>query len=92
MSKLYRVKEGQWIRPKMTGHILGCCDCGLIHRMDFRIGYVDGDIVPFVRKINGKRAFVLFRAYRDNRRTALSRRGKQRVKIKKKSRRNAGGA
>jgi Zn-finger protein len=26
-----------WISPVMTGYLMQCCDCGLIHEMDFRV-------------------------------------------------------
>lgn len=47
-----------WIQPVMDGYKLRCCDCDLVHRMDFR---VEGDRVQF-------------RVLRDNRATAASRR------------------
>jgi hypothetical protein len=28
---------GEWIRPRMRDFRAQCCDCGLIHRLDFRI-------------------------------------------------------
>jgi hypothetical protein len=28
---------GEWIRPRMRDFREQCCDCGLIHRLDFRI-------------------------------------------------------
>lgn len=28
---------GEWIQPVPRGYKLACCDCGLVHRMDFRI-------------------------------------------------------
>ncbi len=28
--------EGEWCRPKMKGFLLGCCDCALVHRINFR--------------------------------------------------------
>ena len=31
------VPEGAWIQPIRRGFIYKCCDCGLKHRMDFRI-------------------------------------------------------
>jgi len=31
------VKDGEWVRPKMTGYIFECCGCGMMHRMDFRV-------------------------------------------------------
>ncbi len=50
-------KAGQWIRP-LRGYKLACCDCSLVHRVDFRVR-------------NGR---VEFRCYRANRSTALMRR------------------
>lgn len=46
-----------WVQPVMTGYRMGCCDCGLVHTLDFRI-------------VDGK---VQFRARRNNRSTALLR-------------------
>lgn len=58
-----RAEEGEWIQPRMRNYFLMCCDCGLTHRMDFRI----------VRKPNGTQR-VQFRAFHDARGTANSRR------------------
>ena len=30
-------KQGKWYRPKMKGFIHECCDCGLKHKIDFKI-------------------------------------------------------
>lgn len=27
----------RWIQPVKNGYLMACCDCGLVHRMDFRI-------------------------------------------------------
>jgi len=35
--KLHKQKDGEWVKPKMKGFKMGCCDCGLIHRLDFKI-------------------------------------------------------
>lgn len=36
------VMDGEWIHPTpQRGFKMGCCDCGLIHRVDFRI--IDGE-------------------------------------------------
>jgi hypothetical protein len=59
---LIPARDGEWIQPTPTGFLLGCCDCGLVHRLDFRI----------VRK--GRRSKVQFRAYR--RRRVVKRKGK----------------
>jgi len=33
------VKDGEWVRPVMTGYIFECCTpgCGAMHRLDFRV-------------------------------------------------------
>lgn len=31
------VKAGKWVQPVKRGYLMACCDCALIHRMDFRI-------------------------------------------------------
>jgi hypothetical protein len=38
----YHVTDGEWIRVPKRGYKEQCCDCGLIHRLNFRI--VDGQI------------------------------------------------
>lgn len=45
-----KVKDGDLVTPKMKGYKIGCCDCGLVHRIDF-------EVTPKGR--------VKFRAYRD---------------------------
>lgn len=30
-------KENKWIQPIRKGYGLACCDCGLVHELDFRI-------------------------------------------------------
>jgi Zn-finger protein len=32
-----QVKDGEWVKPKMTGYVHECCNCGAMHRMDFRV-------------------------------------------------------
>jgi hypothetical protein len=52
------IAYGDWTRPRRRDFREQCCDCGLIHRLDFRI--VDGKIE--------------FRTRRDDRATAAARR------------------
>ena len=52
------IKYGEWTRPRLRNFREQCCDCGLIHRLDFKI--VDGRIE--------------FRTRRDDRATAAARR------------------
>jgi len=59
MSRVYKsVEPGELIYPVMKGYRLACCDCGLVHKVDFGV-------------FKGK---VLFRVWRDNRATAALRR------------------
>lgn len=58
MSKYYQVTDGQWMEvPKHNFH-MQCCDCGLVHVMNFKTS-------------KGK---VYVQAYRDNRSTGQVRR------------------
>ena len=57
-------EEGEWIQPVRRGYKLRCCDCGLVHKLDFRL-------VP-----TKAGTFIHFRAFRDNRATAACRRKK----------------
>ena len=65
--RLKRAKENDdgwsdWIRPKMKGYRLACCDCGLVHTIDFHVAERDGEF------------FVEYRASRNNRSTGQFRR------------------
>jgi hypothetical protein len=35
--KCHPVAPGEWVQPRRRGYYMQCCDCGLIHRMNFRI-------------------------------------------------------
>ena len=56
--------SGEWIQPIPRGYKLACCDCGLVHTMDFRV----------VKWAKGKRTKVQFRVFRNARSTAMMRR------------------
>lgn len=30
-------KAGEWVQPVMDGYLMKCCDCELVHRMNFRV-------------------------------------------------------
>ena len=30
-------KPGEWVQPVQNGYLMKCCDCGLVHRVDFRV-------------------------------------------------------
>lgn len=54
MRRYKKVKAGEWQQPIKRGYKEVCCDCGLVHHMDFRI----------------YRGRVQYRAWRANRLTA----------------------
>ena len=61
MNKKYPpTKDGEWIQPIRKGYKIKCCDCGLIHRLNFRV----------------KNGHIQFQAFRDNRATGQVRRYK----------------
>ena len=48
----YQVAEdNEWIQPIKKGYKVACCDCGLVHDIDFRIV---NDRVQFRARINSK--------------------------------------
>lgn len=53
----------EWVRP-LPGYRFACCDCGLVHEMQFDIGKSDA----------GEEGVIIFRARRHNRATAATRR------------------
>jgi len=38
-KKFKKVKANSWQQPVMNGYLMKCCDCGLVHEVDFRIAY-----------------------------------------------------
>lgn len=66
----------RWIRPVMMGYKFGCCDCGLVHEMEFRVlaverRYADGRWTGTPLPRSAYR--VIFRARRAERYTAKQR-------------------
>lgn len=60
-------KAGEWVQPVRKGYRLACCDCGLVHTMDFRVlDWRTGKRVPYAKP--------QFRVFRNNRATAAMRR------------------
>ena len=35
--RYHNVKDGEWVQPKRKNYYLKCCDCGLVHKLDFRL-------------------------------------------------------
>lgn len=57
-----KLQDGEWIFPEKEGFKWACCDCGLVHRLEFVTAPED--------------ASLAFRATRDKRATAAKRRKK----------------
>lgn len=62
-----KVNDGEWVQPRRRGYKMACCDCGLVHRLNFRI-------------VNGR---IQFQASRDNRATGAVRRPFARIRVVK---------
>jgi hypothetical protein len=62
--KYKQVYENEWVRPVRKGYKMSCCDCNLVHVLDFKLESYG----------SGKR--IVFRARRDTRATAAKRRKK----------------
>lgn len=60
--------DGEWVQPVRKGYRMRCCDCGLVHTLDFRI-------------TNGR---VQFRAERNNRATGAVRSHFSQIRVIKK--------
>lgn len=38
MSRQWKfLKDREWFTPTQRNHKMACCDCGLVHTMDFRV-------------------------------------------------------
>ena len=54
----YRImKDGEWVQPVRKGYKMACCDCGLVHTINFRI----------------RKGRVQLQAFRNNRATSRRR-------------------
>lgn len=53
----------KWVQPVRRGYLFACCDCALVHRMEFRI----------VADQGGYRQRVQFRVWRHEKQTKLLR-------------------
>lgn len=63
-KKFIPAKDMEWIQPQQKGYLMACCDCGLVHGMDFRI---------VANPKNKKKQKVQFRAWRAPKYTAMLR-------------------
>ena len=35
--KYETVYDGDWVTPRMNGYKMRCCDCGLVHTINFKV-------------------------------------------------------
>lgn len=62
-SAYYHVTDGEWISVPWRGYKEQCCDCGLIHRLNFRVnksGHLEIQTHRDVRATNGARKHFKF--------------------------------
>ena len=36
-KRFRKAKDMEWQQPVMKNYLMACCDCGLVHGMDFRV-------------------------------------------------------
>jgi hypothetical protein len=73
-------QANEWVRPVMEGYKLACCDCGLVHELDFKVvtssdhgrEYESAELEEYLKP----HFRVEFRVRRNNRSTAAMRRKK----------------
>lgn len=73
-KKFYEPKAGEWVFPNKRGYLFQCCDCSLVHRMDFKAAVElsrKGDAVKFLT-LDGDIG-VAFRVYRADGHTRVQR-------------------
>lgn len=84
MTRFHKVTPNEdgwsdWQYPVMKSYKMACCDCGLVHDMEFEVHEVgrtrkDGNFIA--KLLKAKKYRVAFRARRNNRSSAAMRRGK----------------
>lgn len=53
MKKFKKIQDGEWVQPTRNGYLMKCCDCGLVHKLNFKL----------IRYGNGKNK-IRFQAFR----------------------------
>ncbi len=49
--KYKKVFDGEWVQPVRRGYRMKCCDCGLVHVLNFRlVKYGNGKKIQFQAK------------------------------------------
>lgn len=93
MIKKYQpVKSGEgdwtiWVKPDMDAYQFACCDCSLVHTLQFKIvergkltrKFSDGNHEYAFTNVRGKKYQTILRAKRNNRATGQLRRRKKKA-------------
>lgn len=70
----------RWVPPMMKGYRMGCCDCGLVHDMEFRVVKVNKMLSDGTWEhgdpLDQTKYRVMFRAKRNNHSTGRLRKRK----------------
>jgi len=85
MAKLHTEHElangwSRWVPPKMKGYKMACCDCGLVHDMEFKVVRVTKTMRGgswLYSEVKAGKYRVMFRAARNQRSTGQVRRYKK---------------
>jgi hypothetical protein len=35
--RYHTVQNGEWVKPRMRGYFMKCCDCGMVHKLNFKV-------------------------------------------------------
>ena len=62
----YQQTDGEWVQLTRRGYELECCDCGMVHRLNFRL-------------VNQS---LQFQAFREERKTAATRRERRKRAVR----------
>lgn len=69
-GKYPKASAGEWIKPRRRFYYMGCCDCGLVHKMEFALRPVTSGSGIFIR------------AWRDEAQTKALRK-KERIRVRR---------
>lgn len=78
LSKVFENADGwsNWLAPDHKRYHLACCDCGLVHSMQFKVLKVRTRKGNSFNGVEVKGYRVLFRASRNKRSTTMLRKGR----------------
>jgi hypothetical protein len=75
----------RWVPPMMKGYRMACCDCGLVHDMEFRVVKVSKTLADGTwehgEPLDSAKFRVMFRAKRNNHSSGRLRKRKSNDKL-----------